>query len=244
MATVILARHGRTQANATGVLAGRTKGVHLDETGIAQAKAAAERLTGLDLAAAVTSPLERCRETAKILLAESTTKLQTDRGLNECDYGDWAGQQLQHLVKDKLWKNVQTNPAGTRFPGGESMAEMAARAVAAVRDWDAGVDAEVGPEAVWLAVSHGDIIKSVLADALGMHLDLFQRIVVEPASLSVIRYTSRRTFVVMMNSHSGNLAHLATPRRQGRRRKPVHDGDAVIGGDAGPAPVTPATPTA
>ncbi len=229
MATVILARHGRTAANATGVLAGRSKGVHLDDTGMAQARAAAERLTGLPLAAVVTSPLERCRETAKLLAPG--LRAVSDRRLLECDYGDWTGKELKKLAKEKLWRTVQAQPSGARFPGGESLPEMSARGVAAIRDRDAALEAEAGEQAVWLAVSHGDVIKAILADALGMHLDAFQRIVVEPASLSVIRYTPHRAFVLTMNSRSGSLGHLAAKptRRRGR------SSDAAVGGGAGPS---------
>lgn len=232
MATVILARHGRTAANATGVLAGRSKGVHLDDTGKAQAAAAAERLQGLDLAAVVTSPLERCRETAKLLAP--SVRAVPDRRLLECDYGDWTGQPLKNLAKEKLWRTVQAQPSGVRFPGGESMPEMSARAVTAIRNRDAEVEAETGDHALWLAVSHGDVIKAILADALGLHLDAFQRIMVDPASLSVIRYTPDRAFVVTMNSSSGSLQHLASkPRKRGRRTS-----DAVVGGGAGPSGTT------
>jgi probable phosphomutase (TIGR03848 family) len=232
MATVILARHGRTAANATGVLAGRSKGVHLDDTGTAQARAAAERLTGLPLAAVVTSPLERCRETARLLVPGQ--RALSDRRLLECDYGDWTGKELKKLSKEKLWRTVQAQPSGARFPGGESLPEMSARAVAAIRDRDAAVQAEVGDHAVWLAVSHGDVIKAILADALGMHLDAFQRIVVEPASLSVVRYTPHRAFVLTMNSRSGSLGHLAAKPS----RKRTRSSDAAVGGGAGPSDTT------
>jgi 2,3-bisphosphoglycerate-dependent phosphoglycerate mutase len=232
MATVILARHGRTAANATGVLAGRSKGVHLDDTGKAQAAAAAERLQGLDLAAVVTSPLERCRETAKLLAP--SVRAVPDRRLLECDYGEWTGQPLKNLAKEKLWRTVQAQPSGVRFPGGESMPEMSARAVTAIRNRDAEVEEETGDHALWLAVSHGDVIKAILADALGLHLDAFQRIMVDPASLSVIRYTPDRAFVVTMNSSSGSLQHLASkPRKRGKRTS-----DAVVGGGAGPSGAT------
>ena len=229
MATVILARHGRTAANASGVLAGRSAGVHLDETGQQQAARAAERLAGLPLARVVTSPLERCRETTALLAPDQ--EAETEDRLLECDYGDWTGRELKVLAKEKLWRTVQAQPSGVRFPGGESMPEMSARAVAAVRDRDALLDAEVGEHAVWLAVSHGDVIKAILADALGLHLDQFQRIMVDPASLSVVRYTPQRAFVVTMNSHSGSLAHLATKPRRRRSRS----SDAVVGGGAGPS---------
>ena len=234
MATVILARHGRTTANTGGVLAGRTKGVHLDETGEAQARAAAERLDGLSLAAVVTSPLERCRETAT-LMAPGVRPV-SDRRLLECDYGEWTGHEIKRLAKEKLWRTVQVQPSGARFPGGESLQEMSARVVGAIRGRDAQVEEETGDHAVWLAVSHGDPIKAILADALGMHLDAFQRIVVDPASLSVVSYTPHRTFVLTMNSNAGSLAHLAAKPRKRRTRS----SDAVVGGGAGPS--TPATP--
>ena len=229
MATVILARHGRTAANATGVLAGRSKNVHLDDTGTAQAHAAADRLDGLELAAVVSSPLARCRETARLMVPGARTL--TDRRLLECDYGEWTGQELKKLAKEKLWRTVQTQPSGARFPGGESLPEMSARAVAAIRDRDAALESQVGDHAVWLAVSHGDVIKAILADALGMHLDAFQRIMVDPASLSVVRYTPHRAFVVTMNSRHGSLAHLAT--KPSRRR--TRASDAAVGGGAGPS---------
>lgn len=230
MATVILARHGRTSANATGILAGRTPGVVLDEVGTAQAVAAAERLAGLDLAAAYTSPLERCQQTAALLLAGTALGAEVDEGLNECDYGDWAGKPMKELLTEDLWKVVQAHPAGVLFPGGESMAAMSARSVAAVRGCDARVAAEHGDNAIWLAVAHGDVLKAVLADALGMHLDAFQRIVVDPASLSVIRYTPRRSYVLAMNTTAGSLAHLASATEAPEEK---------LGGGAGPVPATP-----
>jgi probable phosphomutase (TIGR03848 family) len=235
MATVILARHGRTTANATGVLAGRTKGVGLDELGVEQARTAGERLARLPLAAIVTSPLERCRQTARELNAAQSVRLRVaaEKGLLECDYGDWTGRELKTLAKEQLWRTVQAHPSAAAFPGGESMAAMAARAVASVRRWDARVEAEHGPEAVWVAVSHGDVIKAVLADALGMHLDAFQRLVVDPASLSIVRYTPLRPFVVAANTAAGDLSHLKAPPAKKRRRK--LDSDAAVGGGSGPA---------
>jgi probable phosphomutase (TIGR03848 family) len=233
MATVILARHGRTTANADGVLAGRGKGVLLDEQGELEARAAAERLATVPLAALVTSPLERCRDTAKAISAaqQAPLRIHRERGLLECDYGSWTGRPLKSLAKEKLWRTVQTHPSGAAFPDGESMAEMAARAVAAVRHHDTAVEDEHGPDAVWVAVSHGDVIKAVIADALGMHLDAFQRIVVDPASLSVVRYTPLRPFVLTVNSTAGDMGHLRPPKR--RRRSGLSSSDAVVGGDTG-----------
>ena len=234
MATLILARHGRTTANASGILAGRSKGIRLDEAGLEQARSAGERLANLPLSAIVTSPLERCRDTAQVVARQQpkTAKVSSDRRLLECDYGSWTGRELKTLAKEPLWATVQAHPSAVTFPDGESMAQMMARSVAAVRDWDARVEAEHGSDAVWLAVTHGDVIKAVLADALGMHLDLFQRISVDPASLSVVRYTPLRPFVLSLNSVAGDLSGLRPPeRKRGRRRR--RDSDAAVGGGAG-----------
>jgi probable phosphomutase (TIGR03848 family) len=232
VATVILLRHGRTAANASGVLAG-TQPAPLDDTGQLQAKAAGERLAGLPLAAVVTSPLPRCRETLALALPEVTP--QVDERLVECGYGEWEGQPLKQLAKDPLWKVVQQHPSAAVFPGGEPMAAMSARAVAAVRDWDARVSAEHGAGAIWLACSHGDVIKAIVADALGVHLDAFQRIVVDPASVTVISYTPLRPFVVRLND-TGTALSTLVPRGTPRRRRSNRDSDAAVGGGAGVEP--------
>jgi probable phosphomutase (TIGR03848 family) len=158
----------------------------------------------------------------------------SDKGLTECDYGQWQGRSLKELVKEPLWKVVQTQPSAATFPGGESMGAMQARVVEAVRRRDAAVERDHGAGAVWAAVSHGDLIKAVLADALGMHLDLFQRLQVDPASVSIVRYTATRPYVLAANTHEGDLSWLAPPARKTRRR-PVPAGDAVVGGGAGPS---------
>jgi probable phosphomutase (TIGR03848 family) len=235
VATVLLVRHGRTTANTSGVLAGRTAGVRLDDLGQEQAQRTAERLSAVPLAAVVTSPLERCRQTARAIVAAhpGTPASRTDRGLTECDYGSWQGRSLKELAKDPLWKTVQTQPSAAVFPEGESMATMQARSVAAVRRLDARIEAEHGPGAVWAAVSHGDIIKSVLADALGMHLDLFQRLHVDPASISIVRYTGTRPYVLATNTHAGDLSWLTPPPPRSRRRRSTDD--AAVGGGAGPS---------
>jgi probable phosphomutase (TIGR03848 family) len=184
----------------------------------------------------VSSPLERCRETARELVRgrQPAVRVTSDRGLLECDYGSWTGRELKTLAKEPLWRTVQAHPAAAVFPEGESMADMSARAVHAVRRWDALVEEEHGTDAVWVAVSHGDVIKSILADALGTHLDAFQRIMVDPGSLSVVRYTPMRPFVVSMNTASGSLAHLRPPARRRRSRKV--SSDAVVGGGSGSTP--------
>jgi 2,3-bisphosphoglycerate-dependent phosphoglycerate mutase len=233
MATLILARHGRTTANATGVLAGRSKGVHLDDTGVEQARAAADRLAGVPLAAVVSSPLERCRETSREIARrqQPVAKVSAERGLLECDYGSWTGRELKTLAKEPMWRTVQSHPSAAVFPDGETMADMSARAVATIRRWDARIESEHGADAVWLAVSHGDVIKAILADALGIHLDAFQRIMVDPASLSVVRYTPLRPFVVSMNTVAGDLSSLKPPARKRRSRKV--SSDAAVGGGSG-----------
>jgi probable phosphomutase (TIGR03848 family) len=230
VATVLLFRHGRTTSNATGELAGRQP-VELDETGRAQAARAGERLRGLPLAGVVSSPLVRCRQTVELALPG--VEPIVDEGLTECGYGDWEGQPLKKLAKHPLWPVVQQHPSAVIFPNGEAMAEMSARAVAAVRRWDAKMTAEHGPEAIWLACSHGDVIKAILADALGLHLDDFQRIVADPASVSVIRYTPTRPFVVRVND-TGDLSSLVPPKPRRRRSpRPAASSDAVLGGGAG-----------
>jgi probable phosphomutase (TIGR03848 family) len=247
VATVLLVRHGRTSANAGGILAGWTPGVSLDESGQAQAAALAERLAVVPLAGVVTSPLQRCRETAQALTAVPGPKgaprpePDVDDRLGECRYGDWTGRPLKELVKDPLWRVVQAHPSAVTFPGeaGESMLTMQHRAVEAVRDHDARITAEHGVDALWVAVSHGDVIKAVLADALGMHLDAFQRLIVDPGSVSVVRYTPLRPFAVRVNDTGGDLSGLVPPRRPrrvGRRRRdPLAASDAVVGGTDSPA---------
>jgi probable phosphomutase (TIGR03848 family) len=228
--TVILLRHGRTTANAGGVLAGWTPGVRLDDSGRAQAEAVAARLAPVPLTAVVSSPLERCLETASAVVGGRELELRTDDRLGEARYGDWTGRTIKELAKDPLWKVVQQHPSAAVFPGdgGEGLAQTQARAVAAVRAWNA----TLGPDAVWLACSHGDVIKAVLADALGLHLDQFQRIVVDPASISVVTSPETRPFVLRVNDTGGDVSALVPPKRR-RRRKP--SSDAVVGGGAGAA---------
>lgn len=232
MTTVLLVRHGRTTANTAGVLAGWTEGVGLDDTGRTQVNALAARLAAVPLAAVVTSPLQRCQETAEAMLTgHDPVERHDDPRVGEVRYGDWTGGELKKLSKDPLWKVVQSHPSAMVFPGdgGESMRGMQARAVEAVRDWNA----RLGDDAVYAVVSHGDVIKAILADALGMHLDQFQRISVDPASVSIVTYTSLRPFVVRSNDSGGDLGFLV-PVKGRRSRRPRHaSSDAVVGGGAG-----------
>lgn len=238
MTTVLLVRHGRTTANSAGVLAGWTAGVSLDEAGTQQVADLSRRLSAVPLAAVVTSPLQRCRETAELLLdGRDGVPCHEDDRIGEVRYGDWSGKELKKLAKDPLWKVVQGHPSAMTFPGedGESMRDMATRAVAAVRDWNA----RLGEDAVYIVVSHGDVIKAVLADALGMHLDQFQRIVVDPASVSIVTYTPLRPFVVRANDGGGDLGFLVPRKTRSRRRKPAAleaRSAAELGGGMGTQP--------
>jgi probable phosphomutase (TIGR03848 family) len=228
--TVILLRHGRSTANSAGVLAGRTLGVGLDEGGVAQAQALVERLAQLPLAAVVSSPLQRCQETVVPLAQARELEVTVDDRFIEVDYGQWTGRELSKLGKEPLWKVVQSHPSAAVFPGGEGLAALQARAVAAVREWDAKLAAEHGPHVLWLVCSHGDVIKAVLADALGVHLDGFQRIVANPCSISAVTYTETRPFVQRVNDCGDDLRSLVQPKRR-RRRRP--SSDATPGGCTG-----------
>lgn len=241
MPTVVLVRHGRTTANAAGVLAGWTPGVGLDAVGAEQVRGLAGRMAVLPLAAVVTSPLQRCRETADAVLAvpgprgRARPEPVVEDLIGECRYGDWTGRPLRELARDPLWRVVQSHPSGARFPGadGETLAAVQARAVAAIRDHDARVAGESGPGAVWVAVSHGDVIRTVLADALGMHLDSFQRLTVSLCSVSVIHYTPLRPVVLRVNDPGAALDALVPVRR--RRRTRLGAPGAVADGGSGHA---------
>jgi len=230
VSTLLLVRHGLT-AMTGPVLAGRTPSVHLDERGQKQAAAVAERIAALPVTTIVASPLDRCLDTAAVIAAaqkagrQQDVPVEVDRRIIECDYGEWTGRPLKDLLREPMWKVVQTQPSAARFPGGESLTEISARAVAAVRDWNS----RLPEDAVWVACSHGDVIKAILADALGLHLDQFQRIVVDPASLTVIRYTELRPFVVRVNDVGGRVDDLLPPKKKTRRR----GSDAPVGGGAG-----------
>jgi probable phosphomutase (TIGR03848 family) len=238
--TVLLVRHGRTTANDAGVLAGWTEGVSLDETGQAQVRALAGRLAAVPLAAVVTSPLQRCQETTALLLEGREVAVHPDDRLGEVRYGEWSGRELKKLAKDPLWKVVQSHPSAMTFPGedGESMRAMANRAVDAVRDWNTRLASDPpgsgGGDPVYAVVSHGDVVKAILADALGMHLDQFQRLVVDPGSVSIISYTPLRPFVLRINDVGGDLSFLA-PRKGTRRRRKPPSSDASLGGGLGAA---------
>lgn len=232
MAYCILIRHGRSTANSRGVLAGWLPEVALDETGRDQAGALVDRLAGTPFVHLASSPLQRCRESAVPMARAHDLDVQVHDGLGECRYGAWTGRPIKELAEEPLWRVVQDRPSEATFPGsdgfpGESISEMSARAVAAVAEIDAAVTAEHGPHAVWGAFSHGDIIKAVLADAVGAPLDDFQRLHVDPGSVSVIHRTETRPMVLRTND-TGTSA-VQPPAPDGAHA----GGDATVGGGTG-----------
>ena len=198
MGTLLLIRHGRTDANANGILAGRTPGVVLDEVGKIATQELALRLQGVKIARVISSPLERTLETAGILF-DNEVKVASEARLLECDYGDWQGAKLSELSTHELWPIVQQRPDEMIFPNGESMNDMSKRACEAVREWDTQLTAEHGDNVVWAAVSHGDIIKAICADAMGLPLRKFQSLMIEPASVSVVHYSDSGSAVSKLN---------------------------------------------
>lgn len=233
--TVLLLRHGRSTSNTAHTLAGRSEGVDLDDRGREQAAALVERLGALPIRAIVRSPLLRCERTVEPLAAALGLDPVVDERIIEVDYGSWTGRKIGELVKEPLWAVVQQQPSAAVFPEGEGLAAVQARAVAAIREHDRRLAEEHGADVLWVACTHGDVIKAVLADALGSHLDSFQRINADPASVSVIRYTAVRPFVIHVN-HTGAALNsaLSTPAEPPATEKPqdgdVPSGDAVIGG--------------
>jgi probable phosphomutase (TIGR03848 family) len=227
--TVILLRHGRSTSNTAHTLAGRSEGVELDEKGFAQAEDLPGRLVGLPIKALVRSPLLRCRLTLEPLAAALSLQPMVDDRLAEVDYGSWTGRALKELVTEPLWSVVQQQPSAAVFPEGEGLAQVQARVVAAVREHDRRLRSEHGGDALWIACTHGDVIKAIVADALGTHLDSFQRITADPASMSVIRYTKVRPFVLHVN-HTG--AQLASALSAAPTQPDVGEADAVVGGSA------------
>jgi probable phosphoglycerate mutase len=239
---VLLARHGLT-ATTGSVLTGWTSGIPLDDRGRRQAGDLGARLAAVPLAAIVTSPLERCRQTAAAVAAAArpagveVVEVVEDDRFGECHYGDWTGQPLKRLAREPLWRVVQAHPGAARFPGadGESFLDMQHRAVSAIRDWNT----RLGPDTAYLVCSHGDVIKSIIADSLGMHIDMLQRIQVDPASLTVIRYTPLRPFLLRMNDTGGAVDNLVPKKRdqpgesESSARTARREAEAAVGGGAG-----------
>ena len=216
MSTLVLIRHAST-AETGRSLSGRLPGIPLSERGREEARILAERLSGVAFTRIASSPIQRCLETLEPILRTRTTgiaarpEVEIDERLIEVDYGSWSGRELKTLAKDPLWTTVQRQPSAMHFPKGEALAAAAARGVAAVRERSAAL----GGDDVWLAASHGDVIKAIVADALGTPLDLFQRISIDPASITVIRYGSERPTVFRVNDSGTPLGALLSGRRHG-----------------------------
>lgn len=235
MPVVVLVRHGRSTANSAGILAGRTEGVELDEHGHAQALALADRLEALRPDQLISSPLLRCRQTIAPLAERLGLPVELDDRFLEVDYGSWSGRKLSELSQEPLWKVVQGQPSLAVFPDGEGLAQVSHRVVSAVQDRVRGA----ADRDVLLICSHGDVIASLLADSLGLHLDGYQRLHVAPASVSVLRFTPARTFVERFGD-SGPLGDLRPP--SAKLEAGATDGtaggaqvspsDAVVGGAA------------
>jgi probable phosphomutase (TIGR03848 family) len=211
MRLLLLLRHAVTEHTGAR-LSGWLPGLHLSEEGRQQAKALAERLGPVALDALYASPLERCQETAAVVAEAKGLAVQTLEDLGEVRYGDWTGRELKGLAREPLWKLVQASPSAARFPGGESLFEMQARAVLATERLRAA-----HPDQTVAVCSHADVIKALACHYLGMHLDLFQRVVVGPASLTAIGF-GPGPYLVRLNDTGGN-ADLAPPRRARRRRR-------------------------
>ena len=219
MTTVLLVRHGLTALTASTLL-GWTPGVPLDDVGRGQAAAVAERLRRVPLAAIVSSPIERCRQTAEVVAAgrDPSPAFELDERLGDVRYGDWTGRPFKELNRNPLWKRIQADPASFRFPNGEALHEMGARSVASVRDWTE----RLGPDATYAIVSHADPIRAILVDALGLGFDGYLRMVVGPGSLSVIRYGPGGATVLRVNDTGSDPTDLVPTKRKVPGRRAGH----------------------
>ena len=230
---ITLLRHGHSTANAKGILAGRDNSIHLSDLGTRQALALVDVLKSKKFDRIITSPITRCKETLKPLLqyldshtSGSRTEYAQDKRLIEMDYGLWSGRKLSTLAKKSEWSEIQRRPSSVRFPEGESFLEMQSR----LSDLFSELFSEAKKPQSLLLCSHGDVIKAALAQFLGLHLDQFQRIVIDPASISQIRLTKGGAFVIRTN----DISHLTSisPRlgSEAKRRDGVR---ATLGGGAG-----------
>jgi len=213
-----LLRHGHSTANNAGILAGRDNTVHLTAKGFDQAAQVVKPLAELSLSEIYTSPITRCRETLQPLSKAIALKPITDKRLIEMDYGSWSGKKLSNLATKPLWREIQSRPSTVRFPDGESFLEMVAR----ISDFFDFINAASKRSRALLICSHGDVIKAMVAHALGLHIDQFQRLVIDPASISHIRLSKSGMTLVKLNDTS----HLAPGKKSNVDR-------AILGGGAG-----------
>lgn len=223
MTTIYLVRHGRSTANQKGLLAGRTPKVALDEVGKAQARALGEFFSSVAVDNLISSPLERCVDTAKEIkkFQDKSLKVQISKDFIECDYGTWTNKKLSKLTSQSLWKVIQETPSLVTFPQGEAMLEMATRATAGLIS---ALEKNQNPKATLLIVTHADLIKALISNALGMHLDHFQKLIVDPASISTLTFQKNKFYVAGVNDRS----HLGL-----KQNKSDASARAVLGGGAG-----------
>ncbi|UVI34405.1 histidine phosphatase family protein [Brevibacterium spongiae] len=209
MPVIVLLRHGLSSANVSGILAGRAPGVSLTDAGASALEANLALLPNRRFSRLLHSPLQRCAETAEIAQrAAEFDSVSADESVIELDYGDWTGRTLKELAEEPLWATVLRRASQAEFPGGESIAEAARRSVDRVRSLVAELGAEESKESPrWaMVVSHGDIIKAIIADALGMPLDDFQRLSVAPGSFTVIDYSGAVPVLAAMSVTAAGLA--------------------------------------
>lgn len=222
---LVLIRHAHSQSNASGVLSGRLPNIHLSEKGIKQSQQLSERLGNFAVAQLRVSPMERCFETISPWLNDVVLKNSPDfepiidPSLNEVDYGDWSGRKLITLARKKEWRTVQESPSRMYFPGGEGIAQMQSRAMSVVHELAKLPDSKTA-----VIVSHGDVIKSIVASALGTHLDEFQRIIIDPASVSVLDYSGIKPRVLLLNDTRAVVTDLLQAPKRSRN---------LLGGGAG-----------
>jgi probable phosphomutase (TIGR03848 family) len=203
MARIVLLRHAHSVANEKNILAGRSPGISLSKTGSKQAEALADRLGNVAFDQIFVSPMERCHQTIAPWLANNgqAIPLSIDHDISEVDYGTWTGKSLASLRRKALWKTVADQPSQMIFPDGESLLQMQSRALSSFYRLNA-----VKGKKARLLVSHGDVIKSIVAHCLGMHLDQFQKLVIEPASLTVIDTDNGVSRLITFNDTAGNLS--------------------------------------
>lgn len=222
---LVLIRHAHSESNASGVLSGRIPNIHLSEKGKKQAQQLAERLGNFPVAEIRISPMERCAETIDPWLKQHISKVSgslkpiVDPGINEVDYGIWSGKKLTSLSRKREWKTVQESPSRMYFPEGEGIAAMQSRAMQTVHELAKLPDSKVG-----VIVSHGDVIKSIVASVLGMHLDEFQRIIIDPASVSIIEYASIKPRLLLLNDTRAVVTDLLIAQKRSKN---------LLGGGAG-----------
>lgn len=223
MHTIYLVRHGRSEANQKGLLAGRAPKVKLDEVGLAQAKALGDAFSNTPIDLLFSSPLERCLNTAEAIkkAQKKNVNIKKNADFIECDYGTWTNKRLASLSKLSLWKTIQSHPSQVTFPAGESLLNMSNRAVDGLNLILSSLKKKNSKIVI---VSHADLIKALLANALGMHLDNFQKIIIDPASVSTLQFNGNSYVTAGINekSHLKNI-----------ESKSQAPSGAVLGGGAG-----------